>query len=378
MKNGLSISELFRRRFVHGALALVALASSACPSSSPPEPTPETRAEPATPRPPPFDPKKVTLDDKAMGTHVVITTYTTRELDEAAIRPKLDKALAEIRRLEALMTTWREDSEISRINQAAGKKGVAVGPETFEVIQRSIAVADRSEGVFDISFESMRDLWRFDENKVEEVPSKARIDEARALIDYKKIKLDHMDKSVMLQKPGMRLSLGGIAKGYAVDAASKVLSAEGLASFYVQAGGDLYVRGKKPDGSPYRVGVRDPRGKGPTDYFAMIDVTDHAFSTAGDYERSFVKDGERFHHIIDPRTGYPARASRSVTVWAKDAFTADAIDDAIFILGPEKGLSICEEIEDCGAVVVDAKNKVWVSKRLESKIQILRDPTDGV
>ncbi|HMY17870.1 MAG TPA: FAD:protein FMN transferase, partial [Polyangium sp.] len=108
-----------------------------------------------------------------------------------------------------------------------------------------------------------------------------------------------------------------------------------------------------------------------------IDVTDHAFSTAGDYERSFVKDGKRWHHIIDPRSGYPARASRSVTVWAKDAFTADGIDDAIFILGPEKGMSICEEIDDCGAVVVDAKNKVWVSKRLESKIQMLRDPTDG-
>ncbi|MDC0749885.1 FAD:protein FMN transferase [Polyangium mundeleinium] len=359
--------------FLLGALAL-----AACNTSSPPEPTPEPRASSATPRPPPFEPKKVTLDDKAMGTHVVITTYTTRELDEAAIRPKLDKALAEIRRLERLMTTWRDDSEISRINQAAGKQAVAVGPETFEVIKKSISVADRSEGVFDISFEAMRDLWRFDENKVEEVPSKADLDAARALIDYRKIKLDHDARSVMLSKPGMRVSLGGIAKGYAVDAAAKVLAAEGLASFYVQAGGDLYVRGKKPDGSPYRVGVRDPRGQGPNDYFAMIDVTDHSFSTAGDYERAFVKDGKRWHHIIDPRTGYPARKSRSVTVWAKDAFTADGIDDAIFILGPDKGLSICEELDDCGAVVVDEHNKVWVSKRLESKIQMLRDPTDGV
>jgi FAD:protein FMN transferase len=123
--------------------------------------------------------------------------------------------------------------------------------------------------------------------------------------------------------------------------------------------------------------VRDPRGKGPSDYFALIDVTNHAFSTAGDYERSFVKDGKRWHHIIDPRTGYPARASRSVTVWAKDAFTADAIDDAIFILGPEKGIPICDELDDCGVVVVDAKNKVTVSKRLEGKIQMLREPTEG-
>jgi thiamine biosynthesis lipoprotein len=355
-----------------------ALSSIACEKRTPPEPEPATHASSASDRPPPFDPKKVTLDDKAMGTHVVITAYTTRTLDEKNLHAKLEKGLAEIRRLEALMTTWRDDSEISKVNQAAGKQPVIVGPETFEVIEKSLSVAKRSEGVFDISFEAMRDLWRFDENKVEEVPSQEAIDKGRALIDYRKIIVDKDKRSVFLEKQGMRISLGGIAKGYGVDAASKVLEAEGLKSFYVQAGGDLYVRGKKPDGSPYRVGVRDPRGAGPNDYFAMIDVTDHSFSTAGDYERSFVKDGKRWHHIIDPRSGYPARASRSVTVWAKDAFTADAIDDAIFILGPEKGLSICEELDECGAVVVDAKNKVWVSKRLESKIQMLRDPTDGV
>ena len=137
----------------------------------------------------------------------------------------------------------------------------------------------------------------------------------------------------------MRMSLGGIAKGYAVDAAARVLEARGSRAFFVQAGGDLYVQGRKPDGSPFRVGVRDPRGKDASDYFAMLEVEDHAFSTAGDYERGFVKDGKRYHHIIDPRTGYPATASRSVTIWAKDAFTADAIDDAVFILGPEKGLA---------------------------------------
>jgi thiamine biosynthesis lipoprotein len=361
-----------------GRVLAALLLLAGCGQSTPPEPEGRSSTSPAPALPPPFTPQKVSLEDKAMGTHVLITTYTTRELDEKAIRPKLQKAVDEIRRLERLMTTWRDDSEISRINQAAGKAAVAVGPETFEVIKKSLEVAEKSDGVFDISFESMRDLWRFDENKVEEVPSREAIDKARELIDYRKIALDDAARSVRLEKAGMRISLGGIAKGYGVDAASRVLAAEGLASFFIQAGGDLYVRGKKPDGSPYRVGARDPRGQGPTDFFALIDVTDHAFSTAGDYERSFVKDGKRWHHIIDPRTGYPARASRSVTVWAKDAFTADGIDDAIFILGPDKGLPLCEAIEDCGAVVVDAKNKVWVSKRLEGKIQILRDPTDGI
>src|SRR6185369_2201005 len=148
-------------------------------------------------------------------------------------------------------------------------------------------------------------------------------------------------------------------------------------SFFAQAGGDLFVQGKKPDGSAWKVGVRDPRGRDATDFFAMLEVQDHAFSTAGDYERGFVKDGKRYHHIIDPRTGFPATASRSVTIWAADAFTADAIDDAVFILGPEKGLELVESIEGAGAVIVDQHNKVWISNRLRDRLHVLRPPTDG-
>src|SRR5208282_4730372 len=144
-----------------------------------------------------------------------------------------------------------------------------------------------------------------------------------------------------------------------------------------QAGGDLLTHGSKPDGSSWRAGIRDPRGP-EGDYFAMMPVSDHAFSTAGDYERSYVVNGRRYHHIIDPRTGYPATASRSVTIWAKTALEADELDDAVFILGPEKGLALVEAQDGVGAVIVDAKNKVWVSKRLEGKLQVLRDPTDAL
>ena len=175
----------------------------------------------------------------------------------------------------------------------------------------------------------------------------------------------------------MRISLGGIAKGYAVDRAAKVLEDAGLTSFFVQAGGDLYARGqearRRPSGKPACAIRAAPTAR----YFAMLPVSDHAFSTAGDYERSFVIDGKRYHHIIDPRTGYPATASRSVTIWAPTAFLADAIDDAVFILGPEKGLALVESLDDVGAVIVDAHNKVWVSKRLQGRVQVLREPTDA-
>ncbi|WP_437607935.1 FAD:protein FMN transferase [Sorangium sp. So ce834] len=340
-------------------------ASSAAPA---PDPSAAAQAGPA----------RVAVEARAMGTNLLLAAYASAAMDEAAIRARLEKAIAEIRRLEGLMTTWRPDSELSRVNAAAGKSAAPVSPESLDVIEKSLWISERSGGVFDVTFEAMHGLWKFDEDIDDNVPRRDDVERARALIDYKQIRIDRAQRTVMLAKPGMRMSLGGIAKGYAVDAAARVLRGEGLTSFFVQAGGDLYIAGKKPDGSRWRAGVRDPRGKGPNDYFAMIEVEDRAFSTAGDYERSFIKEGRRYHHIIDPRTGFPATESRSVTIWARDALTADAVDDAVFILGAEKGLELVEAIEDCGAVIVDRNNKVWVSKRLEGKVEVLRPPTDGL
>lgn len=322
--------------------------------------------------------ERVVLQGGVMGTPLTLATFTTTELDEPAIRPKLQKALDEIRRLESMMTTWREDSELSRVNQNAGKQAMPVGPETLAVVEKSLWISEKSGGVFDISFDAMHGLWKFDEDRVADIPPKAEIEKRRRLIDYRKIAIDKAASTVFLEREGMRINLGGIAKGYAVDAAAEVLRREGLTSFFVQAGGDLYVAGTKPGGAPYRVGVRDPRGAHDNDFFAMVEVQDRAFSTSGDYERAFVKDGKRYHHIIDPRTGYPATESRSVTVWAKSAFLADAIDNAVFILGPKKGLELVESLDDCGAVIVDAKNQVHVSKRLEGLVKILRPPTEGI
>ena len=326
---------------------------------------------------PAFDAKRVTFTDKAMGTHVLIQTYTTPDLDEDKVKTLVWKSFQEIQRLEALMTTWQKDSEISRVNAAAGKSAVHVGPDSLAVIDKSLWISRLSEGTFDISFEAMHGLWKFDQDLVAKVPAQADIDRARKLIDYRKITVDDAASTVKLEGPEMRISLGGIAKGYAVDKACAVLEKGGLHSYVVQAGGDLFVRGTKPDGTAVHVGVRDPRGKDENDAFGTLDVQDHAFSTAGDYERGFVLEGKRYHHIIDPRTGYPATASRSVTIWADDAFTADAIDDAVFILGPEKGLALVESLDGVGAVIVDKNNKVWVSKRLEGHFKQWREPTDA-
>ena len=336
-------------------------------------PPPEASAPP----PKTFAAERVTSDGKAMGTHIVFAAFTTEGVDAAKTRAAFDAALTEIRRIETLMTTWRPDSEVSKINAAAGKSAVTVGDETFAVIKEAVHTSEISEGTFDITFQTLHGLWKFDEDIDPHPPTDKEIKKRLAFLGWRNIKLDEAKKTVMLTKPETQISLGGIAKGYAVDKAAAVLSAAGLTSFFVQAGGDLYAKGKKPDGTDWQAGIRDPRGKEGS-FFAKIPLSDHAFSTAGDYERSYVVNGKRYHHIIDPRTGQPATACRSVTIWAPNAFIADAIDDAVFILGPEKGLKLVESIEGVAAVVVDARNNVWISKRLQGKLEVVAAPTDGI
>jgi thiamine biosynthesis lipoprotein len=311
-----------------------------------------------------------------MGTHLAFTAYTTPAVDAAKTRKLFDDAIAEIKRIEALMTTWRPESEVSHVNAGAGKAPVRVGPETFAVVKEALHTSEISEGTFDITFEGLHGLWKFDEDLDPHPPTPAQVKAKLPLVGYKHVRLDESAQTVFLDKDGVKISLGGIAKGYAVDHASKVLLDGGITSFFVQAGGDLYTHGLKPDGTEWQAGIRDPRGKDGS-YFAMLPVTDHAFSTAGDYERSYVIDGKRYHHIIDPRTGFPATASRSVTIWAPSAFLADAIDDAVFILGPTKGLALVESLEGVGAVILDDKNNLYVSKRLYGKLHVVAVPTDG-
>jgi len=319
----------------------------------------------------------VWFDDKAMGTHIGFAAFTTPDLPKSALLSAFQKAVGEIRRIEALMTTWRNDSDVSRINAAAGQTPIAVSDETFRIITDAIRTSERSSGTFDITFHTLHGLWKFDEDLDPNPPSDSAIQARLPFVGFRNIVTNATDKTVMLAHRQTQIGLGGIAKGYAVDKAVEVLDGLGLRAFFVQAGGDLFARGTKPDGTPWQAGVRDPRGPEHT-WFAKIPLTDHAFSTAGDYERSYVRGGKRYHHILDPRTGYPATACRSVTIWAPSALTADEIDDAVFILGPQRGLALVESIEGVGAVIVDANNNVWISQRLAGKVQLIAPPSDGV
>jgi thiamine biosynthesis lipoprotein len=350
------------------APAVTASSSAAAPSSSIATAVPGPEA--------PFTPRKVDLEEPAMGTEVHFVAYTTRELGEGAIKDAMNRALVEIRRVETVMTSWRDTSEVGQINVGAGSP-VVVSNETIAVLKKARWASELSGGVFDITFHALGDLWKFGDaaEANPKLPDPKVVREKKKLVDYRKVQIDEGAHTVTIAK-GMRIDLGGIAKGYAVDRAAAVMKSAGLKSFLAQAGGDLYGAGAKPDGAPWVSGIQDPRAD-QGQFFAIIELQDHAFSTAGDYARAFFVNGKRYHHIIDPRTGYPATACRSVTVWAGDAFTADAIDDAVFILGPEKGLPLIESLPDVGAVIVDKNNKVWISERLKGKVHVLHPPTDA-
>ena len=345
--------------------------STADAQGSPAAPPPAPAAAAATP----VDHHgKLTYSDKAMGTSVSVWFWTDREADAAKAAEAMFK---EIKRLDLEMTTWKDSSEISQINTAAGTKPVKVSDETIAVIDRALDVSRRSAGVFDISVQAFHGLWKFDEDMDGSLPDVADVKKRLKLVGYKDIILDKKAKTVFLRRKGMAITLGGIAKGYAVDKCVELLKARGFTDFMVQAGGDMYVAGSK-GADPWMVGIRDPRG--PKDsMFAVSPIRDHSFSTSGDYERGFVKDGVRYHHILDTRTGMPATASRSVTIRAKDAFTADAWSKVMFIYGWEKGLQLIKDnkLDDFEVVWVDDKNTVHITPGIERDLHRLKDPTPG-
>ena len=324
-------------------------------------------------QPAPEPEQKLIHTDKAMGTIVQLTIWTD---DEPGAAVAAQAVFAELRRLDAMMTTWTPTSEISQINAAAGDgKPVKVSDEAFAVIARSVEISRASKGIFDITVGAYAGLWKFDQDMDGTLPAPAEVAARKHLVNWKDIVLDKKKKTVRLKRPGMKITLGGIAKGYAVDRAAKLLDDAGFDDFIIQAGGDMYVSGSK-NAAPWVVGIRDPRG--PRDQsFAVAPVRDRSFSTSGDYERGFVKDGVRYHHILDPRTGEPARASRSVTIMAKDAFTADAWSKVLFILGPKQAMPMVEKLPDFEAVFIDDGNQVIVSSGLRGTLKVLSEPTPG-
>jgi thiamine biosynthesis lipoprotein len=259
------------------------------------------------------------------------------------------------------------------MNAAAGLGPVTVSRETLEILDAAHTVSTWTGGKFDITFGALSDLWKFDHDQDNQVPAGDLITARLPLVDYSAVAVDRAARTAALALTGMRVHLGGIGKGYAVDRAVAMLRAFGLRDFMVQFGGDLYVSGRAGD-SPWRLGINDPRGPA-NDSFAVVELSDATFSTSGDYERFFLRAGTRYHHILDPDTGQPARGCRSVTIVAPSAMLADALSTGVFVMGAHAGMELVERLPDVEAVIVSADNEVLVSSGLHTRMRLIHPPT---
>jgi thiamine biosynthesis lipoprotein len=251
------------------------------------------------------------------------------------------------RQVDNDMSEWKENSPLTQVNNAAGKEPFVVPEDLFKTVQRSLLIAETTSGAFDPTWASLWELWKFDGKNI--VPSTEVVEAILPQVNWQKVRLNESASSVYLPK-GAMLGLGGIAKGVALDLAREALIAKGVNDFMIVAGGQVLVNGLN-NGRHWRVGIRDPE-KEQDEYFAVLEVTDTCVSTSGNYEKFFFKDGVRYHHIIDPRTGFPAKDTVSVTVVCKDATLADALSTAMFVLGPVGAIELANKIEGVDALVI--------------------------
>jgi FAD:protein FMN transferase len=306
----------------------------------------------------------------AMGSELHLTAFAS---DERRTRAAFAAAFAEVERLEGLLSTWRPTSDVSRLNAAAGGAAVPVHPDTRAVLHAAAQVSAWTDGKFDVTFGALAEVWRFDHDQDNRVPTAGEIAARLPRVDHRAVTLDDQRGTAALARADVRVHVGGIGKGYAVDQAVTILRAAGLTDFMVQAGGDLYVAGAAGT-TPWRLGIQDPRGPA-NEPFATVELADATFSTSGDYERYFERDGVRYHHILDPDTGQPARGTRSVTIVTRQATWADGLSTGVFILGPQQGMALVERLPDVEAVIVTAENEVLVSSGLRDRVEVRRAPS---
>src|SRR3954467_15288665 len=296
---------------------------------------------------------------RLMGNHFEITAIHE---DVVFANTGIEAAAEEIRRIERLLTTFKEDSETNLINRNAGITPVEVSDETFGIIERSIKISTVTQGAFDITYGSIdKRLWNFD-TTMKALPSNSIARRMVKLIDYRNIILDRTHNTVMLKHEGMRIGFGGIGKGYAAEKAKQVMQQMVINSGVVNASGDLTAWGYQPGGMPWTIGIVKPDGSG--EVFSYLNITNMAVATSGNYEKFIMIEGKRYSHTIDPRTGFPVRGIKSVTIITPNAELADAMATPVMIMGIEAGLHMINQMRDIEAVLIDDNNRVYTSKNI--------------
>lgn len=296
-------------------------------------------------------------DEAIMGTAIRVELWAE---DAREAQSAITAVMDEMHRIDHAMSPHKPASELSRINRDAAREAVPLSDEMYRLLERAIEFSRFSDGAFDITFASVGNLYDY---RAGTAPTPEQLERGRAAIGWQHLILDPKGRTLRFAREGMRIDLGGFAKGHAVDNGVAILAALGITNAIVTAGGDSHVIGDRR-GRPWTIAIRDPRRA--DGVVALLPLEDTAISTSGDYERCFERDGVRHHHVIDPRSGRSADAVRSVTILAPDGLTTEALSKTVFVLGVERGLSLIENLSGVDAVVVDANGVLHYSSGLLS------------
>ncbi len=291
-----------------------------------------------------------------MGTEVSVYLWSD---DPQAGRAALEAVFLEASRIDRLMSTYKDESEISEINRQAAQSAMVVGEELYELIRRSIEISRLTDGAFDITYDSVGQYYDF---RRQQRPDEQTVESELPNIDFRHLQLNDEARTVGFRQAGVRINLGGIAKGYVVERGIDILRSRGVNNAIVTAGGDSRLLGDRR-GRPWMVGIRDPRKEG--EVAISVPLEDEAVSTSGDYERFFDEDGVRYHHIIHPGTGTPAGGVHSATVFGSDAVVTDALSTSVFVMGVDKGLRMIATLDGYESIVIDADGRVFFSDGLQ-------------
>nr|WP_298717957.1 FAD:protein FMN transferase [uncultured Steroidobacter sp.] len=295
------------------------------------------------------------VEDGIMGTRIVVELWAR---DKAEGNAAIEAVLAEMRRVDEAMSTYKPTSELSIVNARAAQEPIKISRELFDLLATALDYSRITDGAFDITYASVGYMYDFRKHVR---PDEKQIAAALPGINYRHIELDQRNSTVHFARPGVRIDLGGIGKGHAVDRGIAILQARGIDHALVTAGGDSRIIGDR-FGQPWVVGIRHPDRK--NEVIARIPLEDAALSTSGDYERYFDENGVRYHHIIDPKTGHSASKVRSATIIGATATRTDGLSKTAFVLGPEKAIEIYNRLDDIDAVLVTPEGKVLYTKGL--------------
>jgi len=292
---------------------------------------------------------------KLMGSRFDITIVAEAE---STAKKNIADAVAEISRIEKIISSWDETSETSEINRNAGIKPVKISAELFGLIERSIKISEITDGAFDISYASMDEVWKFD-GSMRHPPTPEQITISIAKVGYQKIQLDKEQLTVFLPDEGMKIGFGALGKGYAADKAKELMLSKKVFAGVINASGDLTTWGRQATGEKWIVGISNPLDR--EKVFSWLPLDESSIATSGNYEKYLFFEGEKHSHIIDPRTGYPSKGISSVSVFSKSAELCDALATAVFIMGIDTGISLINQLKETEVIVVDSQNKIFKS-----------------